>query len=157
MKSYRPFLLTILAIAAAALLAGCGGTSKADYEKDVKSIGKDVSKEMKAFEAGEPSASDLEDAAKSLDGAADDLDDITPPSEVKDLHEDLIKALRDGGESLGAMAPLLEKVAEDPSSLTEKDSEKMSELGTDVQKLGERMDKVTKGFEKKDYDLGFED
>lgn len=157
MKARKIIFTALATVAGAALLAGCGGTSKEEYEKEVRGIGKDVSKEMDSFGDGQPQSSDLEDAEKTLDTAADKLDDVTPPDEVKDLHEDLIQALRDGGDSLGKMAPILDKATDDPTSLSEEDTEKMNDLGKDVQKLSERMEKITKGFKDKDYDLGLED
>ena len=149
-----PMLLT--AILAAALLAGCGEPSKADYEKDIEKVGNKVEKDLDALDSGQPTPATLTKATKSLNAAADEIEEITPPSEVEDLHDDLVSALRDTADLLGRMAPLMKMATEDPSKLGEDDLSKMTKISEDFTKIEARMKKVEKGFEDKKYDIGLD-
>jgi outer membrane murein-binding lipoprotein Lpp len=127
---FNRITVAILAtILSALLVAGCGGTSKADYEKEVK----------------------------ALDSAVTKLEDIDPPSEVKDLHDDMVSALRDTSELFDRIAPLMKQATEDPASLGEDDVATMTAIQEDFGKLEARMTKVEKGFKKKKYDVGLGD
>jgi hypothetical protein len=98
-----------LAIAAVAILAvaaaGCGGgggepLSKAEYTQQLNEIGTSLDSSSQAL----GDAFQAEDAGKAADQVsamqtqirklADQLDDITPPEDVADAHQDLIDGLR---------------------------------------------------------------
>ena len=98
-----------LAIAAVAILAvaaaGCGGgggepLSKAEYTQQLNEIGTSLDSSSQAL----GDAFQAEDAGKAADQVsamqtqirklADQLDDITPPEDVADPHQDLIDGLR---------------------------------------------------------------
>jgi len=98
-----------LAIAAVAILAvaaaGCGGgggepLSKADYEQQLNEIGTSLDSSSQAL--GDAfQAEDVDKAAEQIGTMqadirklADQLDDITPPEDVADPHQDLIDGLR---------------------------------------------------------------
>jgi hypothetical protein len=98
-----------LAIAAVAVLAlaaaGCGGgggepLSKADYEQQLTEIGTSLDQSSQAlgdaFQAQDISKAGDQIAAMQTDirKLADQLDDITPPEDVADPHQDLIDGLR---------------------------------------------------------------
>lgn len=97
--------------------AGCGTTadsggpgtttaptapaSKAEYEESITEIMGGVisaSEELQTASAGVPDfkarAPFLETAATAYGAAGDSLDDLTPPAEVKELHQRLIEASR---------------------------------------------------------------
>jgi hypothetical protein len=162
-------LATILS---ALLLVGCGGDSssedsadakkassapamsKGDYEAEVQEIGDAVAAELAKLDEGSPTTADFATAQKALDSAVGKLEDITPPSEVADLHDDLMAALRDTSDLFDRMAPLMEQVAENPAGLGDDEVEKMTAIQDDFTKLEERMTAVEDGFKAKQYDVG---
>jgi PBP1b-binding outer membrane lipoprotein LpoB len=155
---FNRITVAILAtILSALLVAGCGGTSKADYEKEVQKVGTDVNAELDKLDSGTPTGDDFAKAQKALDSAVTKLEDIDPPSEVKDLHDDMVSALRDTSELFDRIAPLMKQATEDPASLGEDDVATMTAIQEDFGKLEERMTKVEKGFKKKKYDVGLGD
>lgn len=155
---HKSRLLVALAIAVlgAALFAGCGGVSKADYEKDVAKLGEKVEKDLDKLDSGTPTADDLKKAKTTLDDAADGLEDIDAPKDVEKLHDDLIETLRDTAKLMDEMAPLMEKASKDPTSLGEKDLAKMNEITTKFGDIEKRMSKIQAGYAKKKYDVGLE-
>lgn len=156
MKKSRLLVAIAIALLSAALLAGCGGVSKSEYEKDVKKVATKVEKDLDKLDSGTPTAKDLDTAKDTLEGAADDLEDIEAPSEVESLHEDLIDTLNDTAKLMDKMAPLMEKAAKDPTSLGEKELEQMNEITTDFSAIEKRMAKIEKGYKKKKYSVGLE-
>lgn len=156
MHKSRLLVAIATALLSAALLAGCGGVSKAEYEKEVKAVATKVEKDLDKLDSGTPTAKDLDTAQSTLETAADDLEDIEAPSEVEELHDDLIKTLRDTGELMDKMAPLMEKASEDPTSLGEKELEQMNEITTDFGAIEKRMAKIEAGYKKQKYSVGLE-
>lgn len=157
MKLSRLPLTIAVAVLSAALLAGCGGPSKADYEKEVRAIGADVEKEIDKLDSGAPTPETLEKATKTIDKAADDIDEIEPPSDVEKLHDDLVSTLHDTADLLGRLAPLMEQATTDPESMGDEEREQMEKITTDFEAIEKEMDRVTKGYEKRDYDIGLGD
>lgn len=154
MKPSRLLLMIAVALMGAALLAGCGGPSKKEYEKEVRAIGADVEEEIDKLGEGAPTPDTLERATSTLEGAADDIEDVEPPSEVEELHDDLVTTLRDTADLLGRLGPLMEQASKDPSSLGEKERAQMEEITSDFEAIEKEMDRITKGYEKRDYDIG---
>ncbi len=94
----------ILCLAALALLAaGCGGddgSSKEDYEREVRSVGAtlqqtfgELGTSISGSGSTEQAATKLEEGAASLDKAAADFRDIDPPSEIEDSHNQIVSGL----------------------------------------------------------------
>jgi predicted nucleic acid-binding Zn-ribbon protein len=156
MKKSRLLVAIAIALLSAALLAGCGGVSKADYEKDVKKVATKVEKDLDKLDSGTPTAKDLDTAQKTLESAADDLEDIDPPSEVEDLHDDLVETLNDTAKLMDKMAPLMDKASKDPTSLGEKELEQMNEITTEFGDIEKRMSKIEAGYKKKKYSVGLD-
>jgi hypothetical protein len=95
----------VTALLAAVLLAvaGCGdsGTDKEDYVKSINEVGRTLQQQLSSLGTDISSQSDprgiaskLEDGAKTLDGAADDLDDIDPPDDATKAHEQIVAGVR---------------------------------------------------------------
>src|SRR3989442_9434668 len=100
-------LLTVVAVA----LAGCGGgggssttkpASKTDYKRKVTAISNSFAQAGQAFAGSVSANSTPQQAASALETfqtkvrrAASDLEAVTPPSDVKDPHDRLVKAFRD--------------------------------------------------------------
>lgn len=158
MKTFRVPTMIATALLCAALLAGCGGgPSKAEYEKEVRRIGDDVEKEIDKLDSGAPTPETLDTATDSIEQAADEIEDVEPPKEVEDLHEDLVQALRDTAELLGRLGPLMEQATKDPESLGEEQRAEMEKVTADFAKIEQEMDRITKGYEKQKYDIGLDD
>jgi outer membrane murein-binding lipoprotein Lpp len=158
---HRPrAILALFAVLVAALLAaGCGGElTKSEYQSKVSSVGSGVQDDMEAFtNAEKPTKGDLEKAEGALHSAADELDDIDPPSEVAKLHDQLVDVLDDTADLFGEMAPLLGKASSDPSKMDKADLAKMSSVTSEFSKIQGRMEKVQEGYADKGYTkLGIE-
>ena len=158
MKPTRLLLAMAAALICAALLAGCGGgPSKADYEKDMQSVSKEAEKDIDKLTSGsQPSAKDIENAQKTLEDAADDVEDIDPPSDVEDLHKDLVKVLDDTAELMGELGPIMELSQKDPSKVTEDEIKKMNSVTDRFGKIQKEMTRITKAYKKKKYNIGFD-
>lgn len=147
MKFVRPLALAMM-IAAALTLSACGGLSKTEYQSKVNKIMNKVDKEMGSF--SNPDGAQMKKAAKLLDTAADDLDDITPPSEVKDLHADLIAEVRELSKLMKKLAPFMEMAQKDPAKAAGMQKD-MADTYTKLQKVGTDLEKTRSAFIKKGY------
>lgn len=156
MKLTRLSLAVLAALLCAGLLAACGGgPTKAGYEKEMTKASEDAQKELKKLQEGTPTPEDVDSAQKTMEKTADDVEDIEPPSEVEDLHKDLTKVLRDTAKLMGELKPLLELSDKDPSKLSAEERTQMQEVPEKFAKLQKDMDRITKGYNKKKYKIGF--
>lgn len=108
-SSVRALLAAAALLTFAALLAaGCGGTTtKAEYITQADRIGGDVSRALILLQPSsghEPTADDLHGAASELDRAARRLGGITPPAEVADAHDRMIKGLKEMSDAFERLA-----------------------------------------------------
>lgn len=156
MHTSRLLVAIATALLSAALFAGCGGVSKADYEKEVKQVAAEVEKDLDKLDSGTPTAKDLDTAEDSLNSAADELEDIEAPSEVEGLHEDLVSTLRGTAKLMDRMGPLMEKASKDPTSLGEEELGKMNEITGEFGEIEKRMAKIEAGYKKKKYSVGLD-
>jgi hypothetical protein len=104
--------LVIVLAAASLVLAGCGGggsskstakpLTKAEYQTKLKQIAKDVGAQLKtsASNSKKPTKKDLAAARKALNTFADELEKVSPPTEVVQAHQHLITAMRRLGNDL---------------------------------------------------------
>jgi len=157
---HRSITILLALVTAALIAAGCGGgMSKSEYEKEVNKIGDRVEKKFDAVEEV-PTQDDIKSAQKAIDTAVSDLEDLDPPSEISDLHDDLIDTIKSMNGVLDRMAPLMEdatKAMKDPTSV---DQDAMTELQTKMEKVGKdadkasaELDRITKAMKKKGVDL----
>lgn len=105
MRRAVPVLLACCSLIA----AGCGGgdksndtTTKAGYIKKVNSIGTGLQKQLQSVgsELGTQSkpaaiATKLDEGAKALTQAADDLDAVKPPSDATSEHKSFVEGIRE--------------------------------------------------------------
>jgi hypothetical protein len=98
------------------LAGGCGGSksepplTKAEYVKQMTAIGRSLSTSMSSLGAPtspKSAATALSKVQDDLRTAAKQLDDITPPDDVKDAHEKLTSGVNDFADGLD---PIIEKL-----------------------------------------------
>lgn len=145
----RTRLLAIsVMLVSALLLAACGGMSKAEYEKEVNKIGKQVSKDLEGIQGGQPSEAEIKKAKNALNTAADDLEDLSPPKEAEKGHEALVKGVR-------GLSELVEKLGE-AMALAEKDPTKAMKMLSGIQNDQSFKDLATasKELKKAGIDIG---
>ena len=83
-------------------------------------------------------------------GMADDLDKINPPSDVKDLHEGMVSALRSIADLSDQMSKALDKPLAEAATEIEDISAKMGDAGTPLNSLGDMPADYQKAFENND-------
>lgn len=137
-RSFRIALSTTIALLCVVLLAACGGggTSKEDYEREMRSVATDITKASNEVSTMKPDATPAQRAAtikrqgSLLQGAADTAADIDPPADAKEAHDDFVTALR-------AYAKLLDKLADASKSTktTQQQAAILSDAGVQVDKL----------------------
>jgi hypothetical protein len=150
-RALKPLCILIALFACASLVAACGAVSKSEYQKQVKKIMDRVEKDgNKVFSASEPKESDFKKAEKIMNEAADDLEDITPPDDVKTLHEHMVDDIRTLADAMPKFGAAMVKLRKNPQ-----DQEKIiNDLQKDQKKLEkatDRLDKTRKEFVKKGY------
>lgn len=144
--------LAVFAIAGV-LAAGCGGeASKGDYEREVNDVNTELEQEFDKFQDGTPTKAEMERGADIISDAADDLDDIDPPDDVKQTHEDLVGTIRKLGESLRVMAPALE-ASGGGGKLSTEDEQALVKAQEDSQDAIEGLQKAQEAFTKAGYDI----
>jgi hypothetical protein len=107
MRRPLPVALTLLAVLAALVAVGCGGskgggTDAKSYQKALDTTSAAQKKSFASIGSGLTNGSSLtamsaalDRGAKALEGAADDFDEITPPDKVKDAHTELVTGLHE--------------------------------------------------------------
>jgi predicted lipid-binding transport protein (Tim44 family) len=93
------------------LVGGCGGKSqpplsKADYVKQMKVIGQTLSTSINSIatvKTPKAAATALTKVQDDLRTAADEMEKINPPDDVKDAHEKLTQAVSDFADQLGSV------------------------------------------------------
>ena len=147
-----------LCLAALMLVAaGCGGdddgTSKEDYEKEVREAGQTLEKTFTNIGASISGAGSPKEAAAKLDEGADalektsgDLGDIEPPSDIEDSHDELVEGLDELADEFRNGADAAEEG--DPTKLREfATSLSRSEAVQKIQSAGEEIEKKGYDFE----------
>jgi LAS superfamily LD-carboxypeptidase LdcB len=98
----------LLLILCAGLLGACGGKSdaqkKSDYKKEAKAIVDEAKGSLESLQSrvsGKTADQQLQELAKTrtaVVSAADRLDKLTPPTDVKTQHDQFVAALRKFGQ-----------------------------------------------------------
>jgi hypothetical protein len=158
MKPARVLTALVIPMLVALLLAGCGddgALTKSQYEHQVGSVNRQVTKDIDKLDAGPPSGTDIDAARAAIDRAASKLDDIEPPHEVQQLHEDYVKELHAESSILKRARPLFLEVAKDPT-LSSKDQASMQQVQSDFEDVSKEMSRIQKGYDKRGYDVGLD-
>jgi uncharacterized lipoprotein len=116
MRRPLPVALTLVALLAALIVAGCGSskggeTDAKSYQKALDTTSAAQKKTFASIGSGLTSGSSLtalsaalDRGAKALDSAADDFDEITPPDKAKDAHVELVAGLHELADSFASSA-----------------------------------------------------
>ena len=90
-------MLAVLALVA----AGCGGTSKEEYEEQIDEIGTEldrqftgIGREIQGSGSLRKAAPEVDNGAEALDEAADDLEDVEPPDDAQAAHNKIVAGIR---------------------------------------------------------------
>jgi hypothetical protein len=152
----RLSVLLFAAIVCAVALAGCGEMSKAEYEKKADKIGTRAESEMDSLFKGEkaPTPKALRKAQTAVDDAANDMDDLSPPSKVKTPHERMVRGLKGLAEAFGRLADDLDDAKSDDAK-----AKVFLKMGndTDAKKAFNDLSKAEKEFKKAGYTVFSDD
>ncbi len=105
--------VAVLVLAAAILVAGCGGDerlSRAEYQEGIQSIVRRSVTAMRLYNDLTGSLPPRECATKArqfrgeLDRIVDEVDELAPPKEVERLHENFVAAARESVGRVGELA-----------------------------------------------------
>jgi hypothetical protein len=93
-------LCAVLLAATALLGAGCGGTSKEDYEEEIDDIGQtldeqftQIGRDIQSSGGLRNAAPDVEKGAVALDDAVGELEEVDPPDDADSAHEKIIEGV----------------------------------------------------------------
>lgn len=135
-----------LLLLAALLSAGCGGTTKAEYERKMRTIGREVDRAMDRLSGSD--ADRMRKAREELEQGIDDIEDIDPPDEVSGAHDDFVAGLE-------GMAELMEQYEGlDPEQPT--DQQRAMDLLEGLQGKESPLSKIERAkrvYAKHDYEI----
>jgi maltose-binding protein MalE len=159
-KFSRLLFFMAAAVVCAALLAGCGGgpLSKDEYQKQMKSTITKAEKDLDKLTSGsdQPTEAEIKEVQKRVQKTADDVDKIDPPSEVKDLHKDLVKEFNETADVIGQLPDVIELGKKDPTKISEADHKKINDVTDQFGKIQKEFARISKGYKKKHYDIGLD-
>jgi plastocyanin len=110
MRQLRFILVVLTLLAFVATLAACGGDealSDEEYFQKMDEIDKETDRriEEEVFSAEEPTVGESADPfVRVVRDTADQADELKPPDDVKDAHEELVASIRDFADKLEAAA-----------------------------------------------------
>ena len=103
-------------LAAAVLVAGCGSSDRLEYERDVAKAGRTVDKALERYGDTADGAVDADDVAmiaSELREAADQLEDLDPPTDAAAAQTRLVTGLRGVATAYDELAADLREAQED--------------------------------------------
>jgi hypothetical protein len=112
----RTLASALLLLLFAGLVAGCGGSQRVEYERDLAKVGKVVDDALAKLPQDESTTIGPEQVtqlAESLREAADQLADLDPPDDAKRPQARLEKGLRGIADSFDQLASDLQKADSD--------------------------------------------
>jgi hypothetical protein len=113
MPTCRTAICALLSMLVVLALAACGGDrlSKREYEQRVRSEYADVQQAFRATSGaqGEELAARIEDAQQELRDAADALDGVEPPDEVRKENEEVVEGMRRYADDLEELREAAER------------------------------------------------
>lgn len=152
MRTFRLPLALLAVLACSTLLLACGGPSKEEYERQMQRVNARIDEDIEQVSAGEPSVRALDAAIASIERAARDMEEIEPPGEVEQLHDDFVDAAGETAKLLERLRPLMEKVTSG-ARLDADEMERFEEFQVEFTKLESRTEEIVDGFEQRGYDI----
>ena len=148
-------LATLAGLLLALVVAGCGSSgggqlSKDEYQKHLQTDGDEINKAFKPLTQPPGSldelANELKAGVSKLNSAADDLEGVTPPKDVKKDNSALAAGLRELARELDSLRKAAEK----------KDPQEVQKTLTDLRNSHGLIDarRATDDLKKKGYTLG---
>ena len=141
------------ALLLAVALGGCGGgdrLSKDEYEQKVQAAGEDLEQAFGALDADPSNLPELQratqQAREELRQQIGELEDIEPPEDIEEEHDDLVRGLDALADALGK----IEQAAETRNA---------AKVAQAVQGIGdspaiEEADRATRSMKQKGYEIG---
>ena len=106
-RALRPAALAVLCLA----VAGCGGSSREDYRRDLNDVGKvlrtafaEVAEATATGADAKTVGAKLEESAAELDAAARDFAAVEPPREARSAHGKIVAGVREYARAIRAAA-----------------------------------------------------
>lgn len=143
-------LITIVAILAVGLVAGCGSDTKSsnDYVKAVNKAQNDFVASINKLNTSTSASNGATDTFKELDAAITkviaDLKAVKPPSKVSSLHSDLVAELGDfksavstAGQAIGSKDP--HKIAAAQAKFGSAASATATKLGNTITEINKKL------------------
>ncbi|MCW2955991.1 MAG: hypothetical protein JWO69_860 [Thermoleophilia bacterium] len=155
-RNDRSSITTLLLLALALLLAGCGGgdggepLSKDAYADRLETVATKLAENEAVTGEGEPTTANFREGAAAMQEASAELADIEPPADVAQLHDDYVAGLDDFGSALAALAPRLDDLKADPKA----NSADLVKLRTDLDGASKRLGTAIEGLEAEGYTVG---
>src|SRR5713101_7610012 len=100
MHRFRPLILAAIVAAAVLLLGGCGGSDNSGYVDSVNHVTSQLQNDVSQISSGagvnspQQAADVFTQVSDKVDAAAADLEGITPPDQVADLHQKLVGEMK---------------------------------------------------------------
>lgn len=156
MRRRSLFPLVLAVIAGALLAGGCGSSelSRADYEKQVNTINRDLEREFDRFQKDAPTKTQLLKAADIIEESSAKLEKIDAPKDVRTIHDELVATVRQLGESMRLLAPALDaKPGKKRPALTEAQERELMRAQQQSQEAIEQLQDEQKRFKKAGYKI----
>jgi hypothetical protein len=100
----------LILVALAVALTACGSSDKDNYKKDAKAIidplkttFNDLDAKVNSSASQDQKLAQIESARKEIDTAANKLDKLDPPSDIKTAHDNFVNELHTFADDFGAI------------------------------------------------------
>lgn len=107
---FRILLLACSMVLLAALVSGCGGSERLEYERDLAQVGRVVDDSLEQLPGDDAEAigpEEVRQIADDLREAADQLEDLDPPSDAARAQRRLERGLRGVADAFDELAARL--------------------------------------------------
>jgi hypothetical protein len=145
-KRLLSLVLVLVATAAVALVAaGCGNSEKNDYVDKVNEIQTNLQTQatdaISSAPANPAQAGELVKKLQSLfSDAADQLAAVDPPSDVADLHQQLVDKVREVSDQIGKVADAFD--SGNPQQIQQAATELQTAISSSQTELGSLIDQI---------------
>ena len=145
----RSRLIPAVLLAALLVLGGCGGAggggkdTKAEYERGMQKIAKDINANIKQISGRDRDL--MRKSRQELEKGIERADDLDPPEKVESIHEDYLEGLRE-------TADVMEEY-EDFDPEKQEDAEQTLKMFEDLDRTMGKVEQAHKDFKEAGYDV----